>query len=168
MFFLCLEHTKGYFIVGWYIFTISVTGSIDLEESGSTFSEWTSRRTWKDRQKAKKANATGSQHLLASSEPELIYYGKHSGLVGLRKSDVLCPAVNDAACTSSYDKVLYCNLIASLVWVILHITGCYWIYVIILWLQLMDYNMIWSGNRLWFSSTQINIFICWREKYLLW
>jgi len=106
MFFLCLEHTKGYFIVGWYIFTISVTGSIDLEESGSTFSEWTSRRTWKDRQKAKKANATGSQHLLASSEPELIYYGKHSGLVGLRKSDVLCPAVNDEACTSGYDKVL--------------------------------------------------------------
>jgi len=81
-------------------------GSIDLEESGSTFSEWTSRRTWKDRQKAKKANATGSQHLLASSEPELIYYGKHSGLVGLRKSDVLCPAVNDEACTSGYDKVL--------------------------------------------------------------
>ena len=89
---------------------ISVTGLTDLEENGSAFSEWTSRRTWKDRQKAKKANATGSQHLLASSEPELIYYGKHSGLVGLRKSDVLCPAVNDEACTSGYDKVLYCNL----------------------------------------------------------
>ncbi|KAG2576546.1 hypothetical protein PVAP13_6NG029500 [Panicum virgatum] len=81
-------------------------GLTDLEENGSTFSEWTSRRTWKDRQKAKKANATGSQHLLAPSEPELIYYGKHSGLVGLRKSDVLCPAVNDETCTSGYDKVL--------------------------------------------------------------
>ncbi|RLM61128.1 uncharacterized protein C2845_PM14G01940 [Panicum miliaceum] len=81
-------------------------GSIGLEENGGTFSEWTSRRSWKDRQKAKKLNATGSQHLLASSEPELIYYGKHSGLVGLCKSDVLCPAVDDEACTSGYDKVL--------------------------------------------------------------
>jgi hypothetical protein len=92
----------------------SVTGSIVLEENGSTFSEWTSRRSWKDRQKAKKANASGSQHLLSSSEPELIYYGKHSGIVGLRKSDVLRPAVDDEACTSGYDKVLYCNLIVSL------------------------------------------------------
>ncbi|CAO2167938.1 unnamed protein product [Urochloa humidicola] len=81
-------------------------GSTDLEENGNTFSEWTSRRSWKDRQRAKKANATGLQHLQPTSEPELIYYGKHSGLVGLRKSDVLCLSADDAACTSGYDKVL--------------------------------------------------------------
>ncbi|XP_062195528.1 rRNA (cytosine-C(5))-methyltransferase NOP2C-like isoform X2 [Phragmites australis] len=81
-------------------------GSIDLEENGSTFSEWTSKRSWKDRQKTKKANATSSQHLHLTSEPELIYYGKHSGLVGLRKCDVLCPSADDEASTSGYDKVL--------------------------------------------------------------
>ncbi|CAL4996459.1 unnamed protein product [Urochloa decumbens] len=83
-----------------------VEGSTDLEGNENTFSEWTSRRSWKDRQRAKKANATGLQHLQATSEPELIYYGKHSGLVGLCKSDVLCPSADDAACTSGYDKVL--------------------------------------------------------------
>nr|CAB3482053.1 unnamed protein product [Digitaria exilis] len=83
---------------------LSACRSVDLKEDVSTFSEWSSRRSWKDRQKAKKANATGSQHPLASSEPELIYYGKHSGLVGLRKSDVLCPTADDEACTSGYDK----------------------------------------------------------------
>lgn len=91
---------------------LSVTGSIDVEENGSTFPEWTSRRSWKDRQKAKKANAYGPQRLLATSEPELIYYGKHSGLVGLCKSDVFCPSVDDEACTSGYDKVFRYNLIA--------------------------------------------------------
>ncbi|TVU43479.1 hypothetical protein EJB05_09954, partial [Eragrostis curvula] len=80
--------------------------SIGLEENGSTFSEWTSRRSWKDRQKTKKANATGSRHLQSNSEPELIYYGKNSGLVGLRKCDVLCSSAGDEACTSGYDKVL--------------------------------------------------------------
>ncbi|KAL6659496.1 hypothetical protein ACP70R_003536 [Stipagrostis hirtigluma subsp. patula] len=80
--------------------------SIDLEEDGRTFSEWTSRRSWKDRQKNKKANAAGSQHLQSTSEPELIYYGKHSGLVGLRKCDILCSSVDQEACASGYDKVL--------------------------------------------------------------
>uniref|UniRef100_A0A804RCV3 SAM-dependent MTase RsmB/NOP-type domain-containing protein n=1 Tax=Zea mays TaxID=4577 RepID=A0A804RCV3_MAIZE len=81
-------------------------GSIGVEENGSIFPEWTSRRSWKDRQKTRKANANGQQHLLAASEPELIYYGKHSGLVGQCKSDVFCPSVDDEACTSGYDKVL--------------------------------------------------------------
>jgi hypothetical protein len=91
---------------------LSVTGSIGVEENGSTFPEWTSRRSWKDRQKTKKANANGPQHLLATLEPELIYYGKHSGLVGLCKSDVFCPSVDNEACTSGYDKVFHYILIA--------------------------------------------------------
>ncbi|WVZ95209.1 hypothetical protein U9M48_041003 [Paspalum notatum var. saurae] len=80
--------------------------SIGLEESGNIFTEWTSRKSWKDRQKNKKANANGPRHLQATSVPELIYYGKHSGLVGLHKSDVFRPSVEDEACTSGYDKVL--------------------------------------------------------------
>lgn len=84
----------------------AVTGSISHEDNGSTFSEWTSRRSWKDRQQSKKAKVAGSPHPTLTSEPELIYYGKHSGLVGLRKCDALRPSADDETCTSGYDKVL--------------------------------------------------------------
>ncbi|KAF0935484.1 hypothetical protein E2562_033625 [Oryza meyeriana var. granulata] len=85
---------------------LSITGSTGFKDNGSTFSEWTSKRSWKDRQKSKKAKTAGSPHLTSTSEPELIYYGKHSGLVGLRKCDVLRPSADDEALTSGYDKVL--------------------------------------------------------------
>ncbi|XP_006647218.1 rRNA (cytosine-C(5))-methyltransferase NOP2C isoform X2 [Oryza brachyantha] len=85
----------------------SSAGSTGLNDNGSIFSEWTSKRSWKDRQKSKKAKTVdGSPHLTSTSEPELIYYGKHSGLVGLRKCDVLRPSADDEALTSGYDKVL--------------------------------------------------------------
>lgn len=73
-------------------------------------SEWTSKRSWKDRQKSKKARMAGSPHLTSTSEPELIYYGKHSGLVGLRKCDAIRPSADDEAQTSGYDKVFHRNL----------------------------------------------------------
>lgn len=110
--FLKTGKEMAFFWVDTYICLLSVTGSIGVEENGSIFPEWTSRRSWKDRQKTRKANANGQQHLLAASEPELIYYGKHSGLVGQCKSDVFCPSVDDEACTSGYDKVSLYNLIA--------------------------------------------------------
>uniref|UniRef100_A0ACD6AF71 Uncharacterized protein n=1 Tax=Avena sativa TaxID=4498 RepID=A0ACD6AF71_AVESA len=81
----------------------NMDGYIGTENNESMFSEWTSKRSWKDRQKSKKAKAAG---LLSTSEPELIYYGKDSGLVGLQKHYVLSPSTDDAACTSGYDKVL--------------------------------------------------------------
>uniref|UniRef100_A0A0D9YRA3 SAM-dependent MTase RsmB/NOP-type domain-containing protein n=1 Tax=Oryza glumipatula TaxID=40148 RepID=A0A0D9YRA3_9ORYZ len=81
-------------------------GSTCHKDNGSTLSEWTSKRSWKDRQKSKKARMAGSPHLTSTSEPELIYYGKHSGLVGLRKCDALRPSADDEAQTSGYDKVL--------------------------------------------------------------
>uniref|UniRef100_A0A0D9VFH9 SAM-dependent MTase RsmB/NOP-type domain-containing protein n=1 Tax=Leersia perrieri TaxID=77586 RepID=A0A0D9VFH9_9ORYZ len=84
----------------------SLGESTGLEDNGSIFSEWTSKRSWKERQKSKKAKTAGSPHLTSISEPELIYYGKHSGLVGLRKCDVLRPSADVEALTSGYDKVL--------------------------------------------------------------
>lgn len=89
-------------------FMLFVTASVGIEDNGSTFSEWTSKRSWKDRQKSKKAKAAGSPHPPSTSEPELIYYGKDSGLVGLQKRYVLCPSTDAAACTSGYDKVFLC------------------------------------------------------------
>uniref|UniRef100_M8AZX5 Ribosomal RNA small subunit methyltransferase F n=1 Tax=Aegilops tauschii TaxID=37682 RepID=M8AZX5_AEGTA len=84
----------------------SMEAFVGIEDNGSIFSEWTSKRSWKDRQKSKKAKAAGSPHLPSTSEPELIYYGKDSGLVGLQKRYVLHPSTDAAACTSGYDKVL--------------------------------------------------------------
>ena len=82
-----------------------VTDYIGAEDSRGIFSEWTSKRSWKDRQKSKKAKAAGSLHPPSTSEPELIYYGKDSGLVGLQKHYVLRPSTDAAACKSGYDKV---------------------------------------------------------------
>ncbi|VAI88183.1 unnamed protein product [Triticum turgidum subsp. durum] len=87
-------------------FMLFVTAFVGIEDNGSIFSEWTSKRSWKDRQKSKKAKAAGSPHLPSTSEPELIYYGKDSGLIGLQKRYVLHPSTDAAACTSGYDKVL--------------------------------------------------------------
>ncbi|KQJ94967.1 hypothetical protein BRADI_3g14400v3 [Brachypodium distachyon] len=84
----------------------SIEESTGIKDNGSIFSEWTSKRSWKERQKSKKAKAAGSPHPPSTSEPELIYYGKDSGLVGVRKCDVLCPSADVDACTSGYDKVL--------------------------------------------------------------
>ncbi|XP_047073703.1 rRNA (cytosine-C(5))-methyltransferase NOP2C-like [Lolium rigidum] len=84
----------------------SMDGYIGTEDSRSIFSQWTSKRSWKERQKSKKAKAAGSPHPPSTSEPELIYYGKDSGVVGLQKHHVLRQSTDDAACTSGYDKVL--------------------------------------------------------------
>ncbi|CAM0910901.1 unnamed protein product [Alopecurus aequalis] len=84
----------------------SIEDYIGTEDSRSIFSEWTSKRLWKDRQKSKKAKAAGSPHPPSTSEPELIYYGKDSGLVGLQKHYILRPSTDASACTSGYDKVL--------------------------------------------------------------
>ena len=89
-------------------FMLFVTAFVGIEDNGSIFSEWTSKRSWKDRQKSKKAKAAGSPHLPSTSEPELIYYGKDSGLIGLQKRYVLHPLTDAAACTTGYDKVFLC------------------------------------------------------------
>ncbi|KAF3440309.1 hypothetical protein FNV43_RR18593 [Rhamnella rubrinervis] len=76
-----------------------------LGEKVERFKEWSSRRTWKERKKAAReretaAMAPGIQH------PELIFYGRHSGVVGLSK-DELYQTVSDGEFLScGYDKVL--------------------------------------------------------------
>lgn len=76
----------------------------DSEGIANIFTEWISKRSWKDRKNAIKArNANGS---CATSEPELIFYGKHSGVVGLCRNE-LFNAVDDIdPSNSGYDRVL--------------------------------------------------------------
>ncbi|GJW62710.1 hypothetical protein Tco_0112045 [Tanacetum coccineum] len=54
------------------------------------YKEWTSRRPWKERKKAIKEREKGSLHLISHKEdPEMIYYGLQSGVVGLSKSELV-------------------------------------------------------------------------------
>ena len=66
--------------------------------------EWTSRRPWKERQKAKKG---GHPHIVTKTQhPELIYYGRHSGVVGLTKEEIYKTVCDSETISYSYDKVL--------------------------------------------------------------
>ncbi|GMI68200.1 tRNA methyltransferase 4g [Hibiscus trionum] len=71
------------------------------------FREWTSRRPWKERKRAAKAREAKSLQLVSSSEnPELIFYGRHSGVVGLSKNELYKTMSDLEVSCSGYDKVL--------------------------------------------------------------
>ncbi|KAJ0980731.1 hypothetical protein J5N97_008986 [Dioscorea zingiberensis] len=81
-----------------------VTNEADV---ANIFGEWTSKRSYKDRKAAVKLrNSIGSQLSLTTSEPELFFYGKSSGVVGLRRSELFCAANNAEASSFGYDRVL--------------------------------------------------------------
>ncbi|OAY69221.1 putative methyltransferase NSUN3 [Ananas comosus] len=78
-------------------------GGANSEHSADRLLEWTSKRTWKDRRRASKArNGTD----LVTSDPELIFYGRHSGVVGLCRNQLFRRVDDNEPSTSGYDKVL--------------------------------------------------------------
>ncbi|KAI9177959.1 hypothetical protein LWI28_021067 [Acer negundo] len=78
-----------------------------LEEKADTFKEWTSRRPWKERKRTAKARESAATGLIANSKlPELIYYGHHSGVIGLSRSELYQSVCNGEVSNSGYDKVL--------------------------------------------------------------
>ncbi|KAI5426022.1 hypothetical protein KIW84_031731, partial [Lathyrus oleraceus] len=68
------------------------------------FKEWTSRRPWKERKKAKKCATP--QVVSKSHPPELIYYGQHSGVIGLTKGELYKTVAENEIAGYGYDKVL--------------------------------------------------------------
>ena len=81
------------------------TGESGLEGRVDVFKEWTSRRPWKER---KKANKSGTAQLVSRSQPpELIYYGQHSGVVGLTKGELYRTLSDNEIANHGYDKVMY-------------------------------------------------------------
>ncbi|GMN29072.1 hypothetical protein TIFTF001_002284 [Ficus carica] len=74
-------------------------------ENFERFKEWASRRTWKERKKAAQAreNAAVNQE---NQQPELIFYGKLSGVVGLSKNELLQTVCDSEILSLGYDKVL--------------------------------------------------------------
>ncbi|XP_054810786.1 rRNA (cytosine-C(5))-methyltransferase NOP2C isoform X2 [Prosopis cineraria] len=80
------------------------TGESVLAEKADVFKEWTSRRTWKERKRARKSG--NPQLVLGSQPPDLIYYGRNSGVVGLTKGELYKNVSDTEIMSHGYDKVL--------------------------------------------------------------
>ncbi|KAJ3693455.1 hypothetical protein LUZ60_008935 [Juncus effusus] len=78
---------------------------IDENLSGEKFEEWTGRKTKKERRRELKIRKNNPK-LNSNSEPELIFYGINSGIVGLNKTELFNSSHLSDPCSSGYDKVL--------------------------------------------------------------
>ncbi|XP_021759788.1 uncharacterized protein LOC110724659 [Chenopodium quinoa] len=74
-----------------------------LEKKVDVFKEWTSKRPWKERKRAAKAREVSPLQIL---EPELIFYGKHSGVIGCTRDELYQTVNDDELYACGYDKVL--------------------------------------------------------------
>lgn len=75
------------------------------------FKEWTSRRPWIERKKSKKAREVTCSRLVPGiQDPELIFYGQHSGVIGLSRMELYKIASDREVLKSGYDKVAYISV----------------------------------------------------------
>ncbi|KAJ7953137.1 S-adenosyl-L-methionine-dependent methyltransferase superfamily protein [Quillaja saponaria] len=89
------------------VYTESQSCESAMEEKEDTLSEWTSKRPWKERKKAHKANKSGAPQLISRDQhPELIFYGPHSGVAGLTKRELYGTICDNEVVSQGYDKVL--------------------------------------------------------------
>ncbi|KAL5728998.1 hypothetical protein ACHQM5_002012 [Ranunculus cassubicifolius] len=79
------------------------TDVLITEEGREIFKEWTPKRSWKERRASKTRNNITS---CENQEPELIFYGKYSGVVGHSKSEVCRMSRTSDSSDFGYDKVL--------------------------------------------------------------
>ncbi|XP_043690069.1 rRNA (cytosine-C(5))-methyltransferase NOP2C isoform X1 [Telopea speciosissima] len=83
------------------------SGASETEEKMNAFKEWMSRRPWKERKRASKArNNNASELVPGAQEPEMIFYGRCSGVVGLTKNEAYKNSRDNEALRFGYDKVL--------------------------------------------------------------
>lgn len=77
------------------------------EDKENIFVEWSSKRLRRDRKNASKGkNATELQAVLETTEPELIFYGRDSGVVGLHRIELFRAVDEMEYSVTGYDKVL--------------------------------------------------------------
>lgn len=74
-----------------------------MEKKVNVFKEWTSKRPWKERKHAAKAREASP---LQISEPELIFYGQHSGVIGCTRDELYRTVNDDELLMCGYDKVI--------------------------------------------------------------
>ncbi|KAH9325780.1 hypothetical protein KI387_005958, partial [Taxus chinensis] len=90
-----LEHNNDHVING--------KSGPSQDKSNDMYGEWTSKRTWKERRTSRRAVQLNLDRCLEPKEPEMIFYGKGSGIVGLKKSALF---QNGNELEAGYDKVL--------------------------------------------------------------
>ncbi|KAI3767862.1 hypothetical protein L2E82_18291 [Cichorium intybus] len=82
----------------------SVNREFGEEKDEFVYKEWTSRRPWKERKRVKTENKKGILGII--QDPELIYYGRCSGVVGLSKTELFQAVSSNEILQYGYDKVL--------------------------------------------------------------
>ncbi|XP_010550470.1 PREDICTED: uncharacterized protein LOC104821331 [Tarenaya hassleriana] len=82
--------------------TQSCESKLDGQEK--TFREWTSRRPYKERKQ--EAKARKNSVLQWNGQPEIIFYGRNSGVIGLRKEELFESLCDNGYRSCGYDKVL--------------------------------------------------------------
>uniref|UniRef100_A0A803NPK2 SAM-dependent MTase RsmB/NOP-type domain-containing protein n=1 Tax=Cannabis sativa TaxID=3483 RepID=A0A803NPK2_CANSA len=105
-FLLLMEQLFLYFLPGIIqILNHNYAGESVLIGDVERFKEWRSRRTWKERKKA--ARDRENAHMNPGiQEPELLFYGKHAGVVGLSEDELYKTVSNSELLSCGYDKVL--------------------------------------------------------------
>lgn len=88
-----------YVLIPIYLFIFPL---ISGEYNQYVFKEWSSRRRWIERKNAKKTNI-----ISGTSEPELIFYGRHSGIIGLSKCEIFDKRFEHENSDFGYDKVCW-------------------------------------------------------------
>lgn len=74
-------------------------------DKSEVYGEWKSRRPWKERKKEAIAREKGVSKLFSpTQEPELIFYGRHSGVVGMRKNELYQKMPISEVLQLGYDK----------------------------------------------------------------
>ena len=70
------------------------------------YREWTSKRPWKERKRAAKARVSVASQLASrTQDPVLLFYGRDSGVVGLRRSELYQNLNGSDVSSCGYDKV---------------------------------------------------------------
>lgn len=80
-----------------------VNRKFGVEKDEFLYKEWTSRRPWKERKRANKEIKNGFSELI--QDPELIYYGRCSGVVGMSKIELFKTVSSHEISQYGYDKV---------------------------------------------------------------
>jgi hypothetical protein len=71
--------------------------------SGEQLGDWTNKKSRKEKRRERRARERND--FKPNPEPELLFYGRNSGVAGISKSE-LYRRINDIEpCTSGYDKV---------------------------------------------------------------
>ncbi|XP_073298655.1 uncharacterized protein [Primulina huaijiensis] len=79
---------------------------LGMDEESEIYKEWTHRRPCKERKRVAKARENASsQPFVKTQDPELIFYGSNSGVVGLRKSEVFRSVDDLEILQFGYDKL---------------------------------------------------------------